>query len=355
MAETSAASVSTSRLPGTPESAPALAPHTVMTHPRTRPVNRKRKWASNLLLVAGVGLVGAWAWFELHGILYQVWQNGVFERRKQETPPGQAARPPGVRNGEVLGRLAVPRLHLQAVVREGAGEDTLNVALGHIPGTAFPGQGGNVGVAGHRDTLFRPLRNIRKNDLIEFQTLSGDYSYRVVSTQIVSPQDVEVLRAAQSSEITLVTCYPFYYVGSAPNRFIVKARQVGAIDTAAHPQPAVERVAMPVRRPQPELHKPKPPGPARVAFQVAENHSREFAPGISFGLEWADPAHRTVNGWMWLMPDRRTIWLRNQHVDEPIVFYGYTDGRERKLVITRVTANSAAGYLVLPQGVSAAN
>src|SRR6202041_1007025 len=106
------------------------------------------------------------------------------------------ARAP-IQNGALLGRLAIPRLNLRAVVREGAGEDTLDVALGHIPGTALPGQAGNVGVAGHRDTLFRGLRKIEKNDVIEFQTPAGSYSYKVESTQIVKPKDVSVLHASQ--------------------------------------------------------------------------------------------------------------------------------------------------------------
>jgi sortase A len=83
-----------------------------------------------------------------------------------------------------------------------------------------------VGIAGHRDTLFRGLRNIRKNDLVEVETLRGKYLYQVESTQIVKPTDVSVLQAANYPQLTLVTCYPFYFVGSAPDRFIVKARQV---------------------------------------------------------------------------------------------------------------------------------
>lgn len=111
------------------------------------------------------------------------------------------------------------------MVRQGVGEDTLRVALGHIPTTALPGESGNVGIAGHRDTLFRPLQKVRRNDLIVFETRSGKYVYRVQSTKVVGPKDVDVLEPKSSPELTLVTCYPFYYVGSAPERFIVEARQ----------------------------------------------------------------------------------------------------------------------------------
>ena len=129
---------------------------------------------------------------------------------------------------------------MRAVVREGAGEDTLDVALGHIPGTALPGQPGNVGIAGHRDTLFRGLRKIEKNDVIEFQTPAGSYSYKVESTEIVKPEDVGVLDASEHPEMTLVTCYPFYYVGAAPSRFIVKARLITEPDGPGHCRPARE-------------------------------------------------------------------------------------------------------------------
>jgi LPXTG-site transpeptidase (sortase) family protein len=126
----------------------------------------------------------------------------------------------------VVGRLTIPRLNLTAMVREGDKETTLSLALGHIPGTALPGQNGNVGVAGHRDALFRGLRNVKKDDVIRFETVRGDYLYQVEETEIVKPEEVSVLKPGPHSELTLVTCYPFYFVGSAPDRFIVKARAI---------------------------------------------------------------------------------------------------------------------------------
>jgi sortase A len=145
---------------------------------------------------------------------------------KPEAPKPEARPPEALPGDTVIGRLTIPRLHLSAIVREGDDEDTLRVALGHIPSTALPWQEGNVGVAGHRDTLFRALRRIRKNDVIVFETLSGRYVYRVQGTEIVNPRDVSVLNAQAFPELTLVTCYPFYFVGAAPERFIVKALQV---------------------------------------------------------------------------------------------------------------------------------
>lgn len=135
---------------------------------------------------------------------------------------------PVPRPGELIGRLRIPRLDLAVMVREGAGESTLRRAVGHIPGTGLPGQIGNLALAGHRDTFFRPLRNIRKNDVIDLETAHGTLHYLVQSTQIVSPSDVGVLKASAGKTLTLVTCYPFYYIGSAPKRFIVRAVEVGS-------------------------------------------------------------------------------------------------------------------------------
>ena len=150
--------------------------------------------------------------------------------RSTEVP--RSPRPQPLETDEVIGRLTIPRLQLSAMVREGDGDGTLRVSLGHVPGTALPGQPGNVAIAGHRDTLFRPLRLVRQDDLIELESTSGSYSYRVQSVEVVSPTDVAVLAAGSGPELTLVTCYPFYYVGAAPKRFIVKARQVDAVVVA---------------------------------------------------------------------------------------------------------------------------
>jgi DNA repair exonuclease SbcCD ATPase subunit len=86
----------------------------------------------------------------------------------------------------------------------------------------------------------------------------------------------------------------------------------------------------------------------RVDFEVTKNHSRELAEGVSLGVTGTDIRYRRASGWMWLMPDRRTIWLKNQGAQEPIVFYGVKDGKKRELVITNVTKNSVTGYLLLP-------
>lgn len=179
------------------------------------------------LLVAGVLGIGLWLWAYLERSAYQESAERAFDEQagRPQIPAAQKPRSPGGQS--LIGRLSIPRLDMSAMVREGTEEATLRVALGHIPGTALPGSLGNVGVAGHRDTWFRVLRGIHNGDVIRFETQGQMYVYRVESTRVVQPQEVDVLRAGQEPELTLVTCYPFYYVGTAPRRFIVKARQVG--------------------------------------------------------------------------------------------------------------------------------
>lgn len=112
------------------------------------------------------------------------------------------------------------------MILEGTDDRTLRRAVGHIPGTPLPGQPGNVAIAGHRDTFFRALRNVRKDDEITLMTLEGSYRYRVDSISVVGPEDTQVLDNSGSDILTLVTCYPFYFVGPAPRRFIVRAQRI---------------------------------------------------------------------------------------------------------------------------------
>jgi len=140
----------------------------------------------------------------------------------------------------LVGRVEIPRLDISAMVREGVDAATLSRAVGHVPDTALPGAGGNVAIAAHRDTYFRNVRNIRKGDRIRMVTQRGTYEYAVDSLKIVSPTEVRVLDPTPEPVITLVTCYPFNYVGSAPKRFIVRARQVplnSRLDTLSSAQP----------------------------------------------------------------------------------------------------------------------
>jgi sortase A len=124
---------------------------------------------------------------------------------------------------ESLAVLRIPALHLEVAVLEGTDQVTLNRGVGRIAGTSLPGQGGNIGIAGHRDGFFRRLKNIRTGDAIELVTMSGTDVFVVDWLRITSPTDVSVLRPRAKHSLTLVTCYPFYFVGPAPSRYIVEA------------------------------------------------------------------------------------------------------------------------------------
>jgi sortase A len=134
--------------------------------------------------------------------------------------------------GEWIARLEAPSVGLSATVLEGSDEATLARAAGHIESTALPGESGNVGIAGHRDTTFRPVRNLKIGDRLAITTASGRFEYRISETMIVDPEDVYVLDPTPQPTLTLVTCYPFTFIGHAPQRFIVRAELIAG--AAAH-------------------------------------------------------------------------------------------------------------------------
>lgn len=175
-------------------------------------------------LLAGVAALAYCALVWIGAERFQARQARAFERvvNARKTPP-PPFHPTVLPDGSLLGRLEIPSVGISVMVVEGDGDGDLRRAVGHIPGTALPGGNGNVGIAGHRDTFFRPLRFIRPNDSITLDTLAGTYRYRVVSAKVVPPQDVKVLFPTGRATLTLVTCFPFYYIGAAPKRFIVRA------------------------------------------------------------------------------------------------------------------------------------
>jgi sortase A len=130
----------------------------------------------------------------------------------------------GLREGDLVGNLEVPRIGISVMVLQGMKQNTLAVGAGHVPGTPLPGAEGNVAIAAHRDTFFRKLKRIRRGDSIQLATVRRTYEYIVDSTEIVDPEDTRVMESRARPELTLITCYPFYFVGAAPKRFIVHAR-----------------------------------------------------------------------------------------------------------------------------------
>jgi sortase A len=184
------------------------------------------RWSQRLLLSVALLSLGYCGFVTLDSWTFQRNELSEFNRILSDGPPvlSRASDPRGA--DALTGRIEVRRIGLSAMLVEGTTTIALRRAAGHIAGTGMPGVPGNVGIAAHRDTFFRPLRNIRKNDIITLTTVEAEYRYRVVSTKVVSPGDVSVLNPSEDEILTLVTCYPFYFVGSAPERFVVRAARV---------------------------------------------------------------------------------------------------------------------------------
>lgn len=196
-------------------------------------------WLGRVVTAAGVLALLTAGFFYLDTALFQRARNRAFDqmRAAERSPAASQAVPARSRSdsamnrvpvaaGTELGRIQIPALHLSAIILQGTGAGTLRRAVGHLPASALPGQPGNIVLAGHRDTFFRPLRGIQPGDTITLQTLRASFDYRVETIRIVSPNDTAVLKASASDTLTLVTCYPFYFVGPAPRRFIVRAGRV---------------------------------------------------------------------------------------------------------------------------------
>jgi sortase A len=199
------------------------------------------RWLERLLLLVGLVCLGTVAYAYFDARLTEKEES----RRLEEAIQAQHAKPaasqpaaetdsfasfetapPKLDEGALVGRIEIPRIGVSSIVLEGVGARTLRRGVGHIPGTDFPFQKGNVGLAGHRDSFFRALKDIGKNDRITLTTPEGTFDYQVEWTRIVLPENTEVLDDEGRPALTLVTCYPFYYVGSAPKRFIVRALRV---------------------------------------------------------------------------------------------------------------------------------
>ncbi len=174
----------------------------------------------SVLLVIGFVSVG---WYASARVAAAREQSSLSHELDQLARTGAVPPKAGPISRALVGRIEVPRLKLSAVAREGVDVRTLRVAVGHIPGTALPGERGNAGFAAHRDTFFRPLKSVRKGDEVIVTTPRGVYRYAVTGTRVVEPGNVSVLDPTPEAMLTLVTCYPFDYVGSAPQRFIVRA------------------------------------------------------------------------------------------------------------------------------------
>ena len=212
---------------------------------RQRRIQSLLRWSRYFFFAAGILALGYVGYALADANLYQAYETWRFERALKRVEPAgggvEPLRPPplaapagadratvehAVPKGSLVGRIEISRIGLTAMIEEGDSGKTLRRAVGHLPGTALPGQQGNVVIAGHRDTFFRPLRKIHEGDEITLTTFDGSYRYRVDFTEVVGSQDTEVLDHSAGAILTLVTCYPFYFVGPAPRRFIVRASRM---------------------------------------------------------------------------------------------------------------------------------
>jgi sortase A len=199
--------------------------------------HRTLRWAEWLLILVGIACLGYFLYTYAEASLYQAFEDRELDKilndasvsgtsgtaREEVAPAPEAAPRRTYAPGSTVGRIEIPRLGVSTVIRAGSDARTLRLAVGYIPGTGLPGERGNFGLAGHRDTFFRKLRDINPDDEIRIVTKDGVFSYHVQRTSIVMPQDVWVLDPTNYPALTLVTCYPFNYIGSAPQRFIVRA------------------------------------------------------------------------------------------------------------------------------------
>jgi sortase A len=184
------------------------------------------RWTRRILVITGALAIGYVGLTLLDAKLFQEKAALSLEKQihaQEQHQPPQAAHV--AQEGDVLGRMEIPRIGLSVIVLQGTTPKTLRMGAGHIDGTALPGAAGNIGIAAHRDTFFRDLKDIQVKDEIEMETISGVTTYVVDWMQITAPTDGGIVAATKDSSLTLVTCYPFHYVGSAPERFVVHAHR----------------------------------------------------------------------------------------------------------------------------------
>lgn len=190
------------------------------------------RWIERGLLFVGVVCLGFSAGSWLDSGLYQRMQgrrlDALLRHGSGRQHPRRAHAAGMARDGaavnDLVGRIEIPRLRISAIIAEGTDSRTLRRAVGHVPSTALPGDAGNIVLAGHRDSFFRALKDVHAGDQVRITTEDGVYDYMVDSTDVVGPERTDLLSASDATTLTLITCYPFNYVGPAPDRFVVHAR-----------------------------------------------------------------------------------------------------------------------------------
>jgi sortase A len=191
---------------------------------------RRCLWIEQALLGFGIVCLGWWGVVSLQATRHQSRQRAALEQMRVAAAAvvnASAVLP----TGSLIGSLDVSRLRLSAMIAEGDDDATLKVAIGHLPDTPLPWHEGNSALAGHRDTFFRPLQHIRVGDELRVSTVRGDFRYQVRETKVVGPNDLWVLDPTDRPTLTLITCYPFSYVGKAHRRFIVRAERATGVQS----------------------------------------------------------------------------------------------------------------------------
>ncbi len=189
-------------------------------------VQRFIRWTRRVLLICGVLALSYVGLTLLDARIYQEKAGLTLEKQIHAQEEHETVHPKlAVKEGDVLGRIEIPRIGVSVIVLQGTTARTLRLGVGHIEGTALPGEPGDIGIAGHRDTYFRSLKDIRQKDEIQIQTAAGITRYEVDWIQITVPSDVAIVSPTSESALTLVTCYPFHYIGAAPERFVVHAHR----------------------------------------------------------------------------------------------------------------------------------
>jgi sortase A len=218
-----------------------------------------------LLVVVGVVLLGWCALLVADASIYQRMARRSLAIASGEAapplPPAPAAIPTRstplrattVRVGSPIAEISIPRVDLSAVVLHGSDDQTLRRGPGHLENTALPGDTGNVVIAGHRDSFFRPLRDVQLGDEVFMETPRGRFHYRVTAMQVVRADDLSVLEQLDEEVLTLITCYPFWVLGNAPDRFIVRASRIdrtpGVAAIASSPLPLAPPAPAPIAEP----------------------------------------------------------------------------------------------------------
>jgi sortase A len=178
-----------------------------------------------LLLGVAIGTLGIYGYETVEARRFQAEQTAAFERAARAAPA-----PLRVRTGGLVGMLEVPRLQMSTPVIEGDDDRTLKRSVGHLPDTPMPWEAGNSAIAGHRDGLFRPLKDVKVGDEIRVRTSREEFRYQVTGTSIVLPDELSVLEPTSAPSLTLITCYPFRFVGPAPKRFVVRAVRIADVN-----------------------------------------------------------------------------------------------------------------------------